>query len=233
MSALSSASHPRLICVCSTGAVATYERPIEARAERRVAATGGAAGNERLTGLVAAILLVLLAAEGATILRIHNLVTPHVFIGMLLVPPVALKVGSTGYRFLRYYAGSLEYRLKGPPALVLRVLVAPAVLLSTAALFATGIALVVVGPGGGIVVGLHKASFIVWFFAMAAHVLWHVRGLPPLLGSEVSGRARVSGRSLRLVLVLAALVAGVGLAAATLPEAHAWAHWAASFRGDG
>ena len=142
--------------------------------------------TQRLTGIVAAILLVLLAAEGATILRINGLITAHVFIGMLLVPPVALKVGSVGYRMLRYYAGSLDYRLKGPPALVLRVLVAPVVLLSTAALFATGIALVVIGPGGGIVVGLHKASFIVWFIAMGVHVLWHVRGLPPLLGAEAS-----------------------------------------------
>jgi hypothetical protein len=213
--------------------MATYERSMDSRAERGDAVTGGAAGNERLTGLVAALLLVLLAAEGATILRIQNLITAHVFIGMLLVPPVALKVGSTGYRFLRYYAGSLEYRMKGPPVLVLRVLVAPAVLLSTAALFATGVALVVVGPGNGIVVGLHKASFVVWFGAMAFHVLWHVRGLPPLLASEAGRRARVSGRTLRLVLVLGALVIGVGLAAATLPEAHAWAQWTSSFRGEG
>jgi hypothetical protein len=213
--------------------VTTYDKSMTARAERSAAASGGAAGNERLTGLVAGILLVLLAAEGATILRIQGLITAHVFIGMLLVPPVALKVGSVGYRLLRYYAGALEYRVKGPPVLVLRVLVAPAVLLSTVALFATGIALVVIGPGGGIAVGLHKASFAVWFVAMAGHVLWHLRGLPPLLGSEATGRPRVSGRSLRLVLVAAALVAGVGLAAATLPEAHAWAHWATSFRADG
>ncbi len=220
------------------GVVATYEKTMQASGEggaARVAAeaTGGAAGNERLTGVVAAILLVLLAAEGATILRIHGLITAHVFIGMLLVPPVALKVGSVGYRLLRYYAGSLEYRVKGPPALILRVLVAPAVLLSTVALFATGVALVVIGPGGGVVVGLHKASFIVWFVAMGVHVLWHVRGLPPVLGAEATGRPRVSGRSLRLVLVVVALVAGVALAAATLPEAHSWAHWTASFRGDG
>jgi len=213
--------------------VATYERSIEVRAVRRAEGSGGAAGNERLTGLVAAILLVLLAAEGATILRIHGLITAHVFIGMLLVPPVALKVGSVGYRVVRYYTGGLEYRLKGPPARALRILVAPAVLLSTAALFATGIALVVVGPGGGIVVGLHKASFVAWFFAMAVHVLWHLRVLPPALGSEMSRRPHVSGRSLRLALVVAALVVGVGLAAATLPAAHSWAHWAASFRADG
>lgn len=210
----------------------TIDRPLEQHVERAVASTGGATGNSRLTGLVAAVLLVLLAAEGATILRIQNLVTAHVFMGMLLVPLLALKVGSVGYRLVRYYAGSLEYRLKGPPVLVLRVLVAPAVLLSTAGLFATGVALVVIGPGGGIVVGLHKASFVVWFVAMSVHVLWHLRVLPPLVVPEVSRRARLGGRSLRLGLLVAALVVGVGLAAATLPAAHSWAHWAASFGSD-
>jgi len=213
--------------------VATFEQPIEARAERSAASTGGATGNTRLTGLVAAVLLVLLAAEGATILRIQNLVTAHVFIGMLLVPPVALKVGSVGYRLVRYYAGSLEYRLKGPPVLVLRVLVAPAVLLSTAALFGTGIALVVLGPGGGVVVGLHKASFVTWFFTMAVHVLWHVRVLPPLVVPEVSRRPRLGGRSFRLALVLLALAVGTVLAVATLPAAHSWAHWATAFGSGG
>ncbi len=213
--------------------MATLDRSIDVPGERAAESTGGATGNARLTGLVAAVLLVLLAAEGATILRIRDLITVHVFIGMLLVPPIALKVGSVGYRLARYYAGSLEYRLKGPPVLVLRVLVAPAVLLTTAALFGTGIALVVLGPGGGIVVGLHKASFIAWFFAMAVHVLWHLRVLPPLVAPEVSRRSRLGGRSLRLALVLAVLALGVALAVATLPAAHSWAQWGTSFGADG
>ena len=65
----------------------------------------GVAGNARLTGGVAAALLVLLAAEGATIPFIGQLLGPHIFIGMLLIPPVLLKLGSTGYRFARYYSG--------------------------------------------------------------------------------------------------------------------------------
>jgi hypothetical protein len=213
--------------------MATLEKPAPAPVTRSARGSGGAAGNERLTGIVAAILLVLLAGEGATILRIQHLVTAHVFIGMLLVPPIAVKVGSTGYRFLRYYAGSLEYRLKGPPAYAMRILVAPVVLLSTAALFGTGIALVVLGPRGGVVLGLHKAAFVVWFFAMAVHVVWHVRLLPPLIGSELDRGSRIGGLSLRLVLAASAIVVGVAVAVATLPAAHSWAHWAAMFRGDG
>jgi hypothetical protein len=51
--------------------------------------------NARLTGMTAALLLVLLAVEGFTILRIGKLLTLHVVIGMVLVPPVLLKIGST------------------------------------------------------------------------------------------------------------------------------------------
>jgi hypothetical protein len=80
---------------------------------------GGVEGNARLTGTIAAVLLVLLAAEGVTV-RVGALLSVHVFIGMLLVPPIVLKIGSTGYRFIRYYAGSPAYRRKGPPAALLR-----------------------------------------------------------------------------------------------------------------
>ncbi len=98
---------------------------------------GGTTGNELLTNATGAILLVLLAALGLTILRIHGLLSEHLFIGMLLVPPVLLKMSSTGYRFMRYYTGDAEYTAKGPPLTALRLL-APLVILSTVVVFATG-----------------------------------------------------------------------------------------------
>ena len=61
----------------------------------------GAEGNERLTGLTGAVLLIGFAVEGVTILALHRLLTLHIFLGMLLIGPVALKVGSTCYRFAR------------------------------------------------------------------------------------------------------------------------------------
>jgi hypothetical protein len=91
---------------------------------------GGAAGNERLTAMTGAALLVLFAAEGVTILALHRLLTLHFFIGMLLAGPVALKISSTGYRFIRYYAGARPYVRKGPPAPLLRLL-APVVVLTS------------------------------------------------------------------------------------------------------
>jgi hypothetical protein len=52
--------------------------------------SGGAEGNERLTVMTGAVLLILLAVECYTILRIGRLLTLHVFLGMLLLGPVAL-----------------------------------------------------------------------------------------------------------------------------------------------
>src|SRR5436190_14373573 len=91
---------------------------------------GGGEGNEQLTALTATLLLVLLAVEGATLLRITSLLTVHAFVGMLLIPVVALKLASTGWRMLRYYLSGEEYVRRGPPHVVLRVLVAPIVVAS-------------------------------------------------------------------------------------------------------
>jgi hypothetical protein len=72
--------------------------------------------------MTGAVLLVLLAVEGLTILWARRLLTLHVFPGMLLLGPIALKAGSAIYRFGRYCAGSAPYRRKGPPAPLLRSL---------------------------------------------------------------------------------------------------------------
>ncbi len=151
---------------------------------------------------------------------------------MLLIPPVALKTASTGWRFFRYYTGDRAYRVKGPPILPLRLL-APLVVASTVALFASGVALLVVGPGRGIVLGLHKASFAVWLVATGLHVLAYVWRIPALAASDWRRRdpERVGGSFLRRTLVAGALVAGVILALATFRYAQPWVHWTAAFHG--
>ena len=55
------------------------------------------------------MLLVLLAVEGFTILRIGRLLTLHFFLGMLLIGPVALKAGSVIYRFATMVIHVLAY----------------------------------------------------------------------------------------------------------------------------
>lgn len=191
------------------------------------------AGNERLTALTAVVLLVLLALEGATLLSLRSFLSLHVFVGMLLVPPVALKLASTGWRFLRYYTGHRDYVDAGPPAPLMRFLVAPVMIATTVGLFASGIALIAFGPGQPFLVLLHKASFVVWLGSTGIHVLAYVLRLPALVGADLGARDRVRGRGLRQLALALALVAGAVLAAATVHLAHPWHVWMFSFRHDG
>ena len=185
--------------------------------------SGGAIGNLRLTAVVGAFLIVLLAVEGATIPWIQPLLTVHIFVGMLLLGPVALKLGVTGYRFFRYYGGSPEYVEKGPPAPLMRVVVAPILVLSTLTLFGTGVGLLAFGRGVGMLSPLHKASFIVWFGATAIHVLAYA---PRAARYALAERARppIGGAGVRVGLLLASIVVGLGIAFATLPQARSWTH---------
>ncbi len=185
----------------------------------------GVAGNARLTGAAAAALLVLLAAEGVTIPFLGPLLGPHIFIGMLLIPPVLLKLASTGYRFARYYTGSPPYVRKGPPNLALRVL-APGVVLTTLALFGTGVALLVVGPPSNTLIFAHKLSFIAWVALMTLHVLGHLLEVPALaLPDWRRGGppdARLAGAGGRTMAVGLAILAGTALALLTYSAAGPW-----------
>jgi hypothetical protein len=185
----------------------------------------GVAANARLTGALAAALLVLLAAEGVTIPFIGQLLGPHIFIGVLLIPPVALKMASTGYRFARYYAHDGPYVAKGPPPLALRVL-APGVVLTTLALFGTGIALLIAGPPSETLIFAHKLSFIAWVALMTLHVLGHLLEVPRLAMAdwrrEGPAEARLAGAGARALALAAAIGAGLALALLTLSMAKPW-----------
>src|SRR5487761_1124144 len=180
--------------------------------------------NARLTGGMAAVLFVLLAAEGLTILQIRGLLSEHVFIGILLVPPVLVKTGSTTYRFARYYLGTPAFRQKGPPAALLRLL-GPFVVLLTFAVLATGIALLLVGPSlRSAMLTLHKASFILWIIAMTVHVLGHLADTARLAPRDWMRRTRrqVTGASARQWTIAASLVAGVLLGLLFLGRVAPW-----------
>ena len=197
-------------------------RPIVARVRHPFG--GGVDGNDHLTALTGAVLLLLLAVEGGTIPFLGALLTVHIFVGLLLLGPVALKLASTGYRFLRYYGGTPAYVHRGPPTAVMRVIVAPVLVLSTLTLFGTGVGLVVVGHGGGLMSGLHKASFIVWFGAMAIHVLiYTTRALSHSAGDF--GRRRLRGAGIRLTLLFGALALGVVIALVTMSLSGHFQHW--------
>jgi hypothetical protein len=170
-------------------------------------------GNEQLTALAGILLVVFLAVEGATLLNLNALLTVHAFVGMFLLPVVGLKMGSTAWRMGSYYLGREEYVRRGPPAFPLRVLVAPVVVASTIVLFGTGIYLLAVHETHGTAVGLHKASFVVWFVATSIHVLTRLVRMWEAL------RTRYPGLGLRLGLVAVTLAAGTAVAVATLPGA--------------
>ena len=186
--------------------------------------------------MTGALLLVLLGVEGFTILRVGRLLTLHFFLGMLLLGPVALKAGSVIYRFVRYYTGSAPYRRKGPPALLLRLL-GPVIVVLTACVFGSGVLLAVTGPRQGPWLLLHKASFILWFCAMAIHVLAYLPRLPRLLAAEARGAAGgnagagrharramevLGGRGARLALLIASLLAGLVIALLTVHLEGQW-----------
>jgi hypothetical protein len=206
------------------------------------AGSGGAEGNERLTAMTGAALLIGLLIECYTILRIGRLLTLHVFLGMLLLGPVTLKAASVLYRFTRYYAGSAPYRRKGPPAPLLRV-IGPVIMLLTACVFGSGIMLAVTGPGSGPWLTVHRISFIAWAFFITIHVLAYAWRLPRLFAAEARGvtladgetgghddvgqhsRRAVevlAGRGTRLALLSASLLAGLVIALLTVHLAGNW-----------
>jgi hypothetical protein len=185
----------------------------------------GVAGNARLTGALAAAVLVLLAAEGATIPFIGQLLGAHIFIGILLIPPVALKMTSTGYRFARYYTHHGRYVAKGPPPAPLRIL-APGVVLTTVALFGTGVGLLIAGPPGQTLIFAHKLSFIAWVALMTLHVLGHLLEVPRLAMADWRRQgpreARLAGAGARTLALAASIGAGLALALLTLSTAQRW-----------
>ncbi|MEY9844317.1 hypothetical protein ABH940_001384 [Streptacidiphilus sp. BW17] len=172
----------------------------------------GPEGNAQLTGAVGTVLLVLFAVQGFTILSLTQLLPVHFFFGMLIIGPVLLKIGTTGYRAFRYYTGAPAFRRHGAPHLALRLL-GPLQILMSVALLTTGMTLALVGPGtlAQQVLFLHKASFWLWVGLTSIHVLTHLWRLPRLVGSELR-RDAVPGRGLRWTLLASSLATGALIA---------------------
>jgi hypothetical protein len=206
-----------------TGGKAPAAKEAKPFSVRRRDRFGGTEGNEILTSATSVVLVGLLVAEGFTIVNMRGLVTAHMFIGMVLIPPVLLKLASTGYRFVRYYTGARAYREKGPPALPLR-LMAPVLVASTVAVFVTGVLLLAAGHKSRSVLQLHQLSFVVWGVVFAVHFLAYVPRVVRSLRTDwrAARRAAVPGAGIRAMLVAASLGGGAALALALLPAITAW-----------
>lgn len=220
------------------------DRPAVGADHRAGLMAGGTEGNERLTVVTGALLIVLLAALGVTIVFIGRLLWWHLFLGLALIGPVILKVASTGYRFIRYYTADPAYGRKGPPPAALRIL-GPAIVGLTAIVFATGVALLLIGPSSrGTLVLAHKVSFICWVAVTAVHIAGHLpelvrfnrvsrqtraelnqlRSLVPGFGgaAEPPVSGPIPGTGGRWLSVGTAVALGLVLAAILLPDFGAW-----------
>lgn len=209
---------------------ATRQGASDARARPAIAArllAGGTSGNELLTSVTGATLIVLLAVIGVTILNVRSLLWVHLFVGLVLIGPLVLKMGSTGYRFVRYYTRDPAYVRKGAPPTPLR-LIAPIVVITTVIVMASGVALLIGGPTSrATFLPIHKISFIVWVVFTSVHVLGHLPELARAMREEYGApAARLGelqrGRAGRSLALASALTLGAVTAVLCVPAFAAW-----------
>jgi hypothetical protein len=196
--------------------------------------TGGPAGNARLTAWLGLVLLIGFIAEGVTLISVGHFITAHILIGALLVPLVLAKTATTGWRIVRYYRGSPDYRTAGPPPLLLRIL-GPLVVVTGLAVLGSGLALIALGDATFSTIGqvagfrinaltIHQASFIGWLVVTALHTIG--RAVPAAqvgLGSGPHGRPVPGDRS-RLVVLAAALALSTAAGLLTVHLSSNWTH---------
>ena len=174
----------------------------------------GPAHNMRLTALVGIVLYVLLIAIAVTVVDVRKLLAAHYLVGFVLIPPLLLKFGSTGYRLLRYYSGSTLYRLAGAPSPVLRFVVAPILVASTTGVFVSGVELWLFGLRfGSVWILAHTLSAVIMMLAVTAHLVAHMGRSAAVLADEPRTR---SGALRRESLIATSLAVGGILAVASL-----------------
>ena len=182
-------------------------------------------GNERLTAAVGLLLLAPVAVEVVTILLgAHTFMSVHVFVGLALIPVIVLKLGSTGWRFARYYTRSRAYVAQGPPRMAMRLL-APLFLVATVVLFGSGVAM-------GLLHGhllqtarrLHGPASVIWLALFGLHVLVYLgRAVRSTAQDAVPAEGRpVHGRTWRAYALATAIVCGLVLGGALVPAQHRW-----------
>jgi hypothetical protein len=204
----------------------------ETRSNPVLPGTGGPAGNALLTAWTALVLLVLSLAELLTLFNVRGLISWHVGLGALLVPPAVMKTASTGWRMGRYYLGHAPYREAGPPPLLLRLL-GPLVIVSTLGLLGTGVLLVLLGQDRShsalfSVLGFradwvsaHQGFFAVWVVAVGLHLLGRI--VPALRITLAPGSTGdVPGRWTRLLWFGAMAASAAVLAVALVHADGSW-----------
>jgi hypothetical protein len=196
--------------------------------------TGGPAGNARLTAWTGLILLVVFLVECATLVSVGHFITLHILIGAFLIPLVVLKTGTTGWRIVRYYVGSAEYRQAGPPPTFLRLL-GPLVVFTGLAVLGSGLALVALGRSSftSIVtvagfrinaLTIHQASFAAWLVVTGLHVLGRTVPALKVAMAAPAGARKVPGARSRAVALVVTLLAGVAVSLLVVHLSGGWTH---------
>lgn len=202
-----------------------HSAPTERRQHH--AARSNPDGNERLTATVGVALAALTVAELATlVLGLQQFLSLHVLLGLVLIPPLLLKLGSTGWRFARYYTRNRAYLVKGPPILPMRLL-APLLVVATTAVFGSGVAMGFLhGSSLQAARRVHGPASVVWMVLLGVHVLVHAQRALRGAAADLGPRSRrgVRGARWRSLLLVGAVFAGLALAAAALPIDHRWLH---------
>ncbi|MDQ2741077.1 MAG: hypothetical protein M3Z66_02075 [Chloroflexota bacterium] len=164
-------------------------------------------GNLQLTAVSGLLLLILLAVAYVTGTFFGPLRGAHFFVGFALIPPLALKLASTGWRFVHYYVGAARYRAAGPPWPLPRLLAPPLVLVTIVAIL-SGVVLWAEGTERGIWSTVHTDSIVVLLVLTAVHLGIHLRR------AVVASRGDRAGRTYqwRWGAAVLALTLGLGLA---------------------
>ena len=170
-------------------------------------------GNHRLTALTGGLLFPLLALIFLTGLFMDAWWHVHYVVGFMLIPVVALKLASAGYRALRYYTRDAPYVAAGPPELLPRLL-APLLALSVLTALVTGVVLFVQHSRSGVLSTLHTDAAVCSAVLLGLHILTYATDALATLRREVRARpARAA--ALRLLTISAALLLGIALAVVT------------------
>jgi hypothetical protein len=180
----------------------------------------GPAGNARFTALTGTMLLLPLAVVLASGVFFGDARTVHFFAGFVVIPPVGLKLATTGWHAARYYIRDRRdhgYRALGPPGWTSRAL-GPVLVAAAILVLGSGVALWVQRTEHGPWSTVHTDSAVVLALALGGHLLlrawrtaWHTAAdlgmvaAPPL-----------PGRTWRRAMVTASLACGVVIAAAAV-----------------
>lgn len=192
---------------------------VRSRAESVAAPPPRVIANEHLTALTGAWLFLLFVALAITVLFIGALLPAHFLIGFMLVPPLALKLYSTSYRFVRYYKHDRDFQNAGPPPFVRRFIVAPILVAATLVVMATGLELWVFGDRfGSWWVVAHTASAVAFMAAVFLHLLSHSPQSAAAVAEDLLAKPAAATFTRRSVILGCVILSGT-LAAASLTYA--------------